>query len=66
MRFLRISPMQVVNLEAISRVETYESHDIRYVTIYFVDGHSYRCTEDESTVLLPAMDRVTEKLPALD
>lgn len=61
MRFLRISPMQVVNLEQVTRVEAYEAHDVQYVTIFFTDGNSYRCTEDESSVLLPVIEKLCEK-----
>ena len=62
MRYIRISPMQLINMETVTRIETYESHQVFYLTIFFVDGSSYRCTEDETSVLLPIVDKVTEKV----
>lgn len=52
MKFVRISVSEVINLEAITRIETYRTQQISYITIHFTGGSSYRCTEEESEELL--------------
>lgn len=61
MHFIRISPTQLVNLEQVARVEINISGEIRYTTLYFLGGNSYRCTEEESEVLLPILKDVIQK-----
>lgn len=52
MKFIRISPSEVINLDQVARVETYMTQEIRYITVYFTGGESYRCTEEESEQLM--------------
>lgn len=64
MKLLRISANQVINAENINRFEVYEAQDIRYITIVFVGGESYRCTEEESVVFLQHMRGLVEGTPS--
>jgi len=61
MHFVRISPTQMINLDMITRVEINVQGDIRYTTIYFTGEGSYRCTEEESEVVLPILKDQLEK-----
>jgi len=61
MLFVRISPTQLVNLELINRVEIQSQGDIRYTTVHFTGEGSYRCTEEESEVLLPILKEYIKK-----
>jgi len=63
MKFLRLSGAQVVNVENINRFEVYEAQDIRYITIVFTGGESYRCTEEESTAFMRHMSSLVEAIP---
>jgi len=64
MKYVRISQFQYLNLDAITRIEIYKTEDIRYCTVHFVDGEPYRCTEEESSVLLPMIDKRIEEAGA--
>ncbi len=52
MNFVKISDTQIVNLDLVTRVEIYMTQDIRYTTVFFTGGESYRLTEDESELLI--------------
>lgn len=64
MKFIRISPSEVINLEQVARIETYIAQDIRYLTIHFIGGASYRCTEDESEQLMAHVKPMTDAMKA--
>lgn len=61
MQIVRLSPTQFINLELITRIEVYETDDIKYSTVHFTDGESYRCTEEETEALLPMIEKRTEE-----
>ncbi len=61
MHFVRISPTQLINLELITRIEIQSQGDVRYTTLHFTGEGSYRCTEEESEVLLPLLKEHIKK-----
>jgi hypothetical protein len=56
LHFLKISTTQVINLDTISHIEIYETGEACYATLHFTSGQSYRCTEDETEVLVPYIE----------
>lgn len=62
MNFVKLSETQLVNLDRVTRIEIFESEEVKYTTMHFVDGESYRCTEEESSVLLPHVETHLNKV----
>lgn len=61
MRFMRISPSEVVNLEQLTRIETYQTQEVSYLTLHFVGSETYRCTEEESEYLMKRIAPLIEE-----
>jgi hypothetical protein len=51
MRLVRISHSQFLNLDSVTRMEVFVTEDLRYMTVHFASGTTYRCTEEETEVL---------------
>ncbi len=51
MRLVRISLSEFINLDLVTRMEVFVTEDLRYMTVHFASGTSYRCTEEETEVL---------------
>ena len=62
MNFVRISSSQIINLNAVTRIEIYEGDIGSHTTIHFQDGEKYRCTEEEAAKLLPHFEKVVEEI----
>ena len=52
MRIVRISLSEYLNLDKETRMEVFASEDTRYMTVHMAGGGSYRCTEEETEVLM--------------
>ncbi|MCB2155357.1 hypothetical protein KQI84_10760 [bacterium] len=61
MNFVRISSSQIINLNAVTRIEVYEGDIGSHTTIHFQDGEKYRCTEEEAAKLMPHFEKVVEE-----
>ena len=60
MKFVRLSNSNIVNLESIVRLEIYHTDLVTYATITFMTGESYRCTEEESAILIAEVIKSVE------
>lgn len=61
MHFVRISPTELINLDHVTRAEIFLADEVRYVSVHFSNGESYRCDEEETEALLDALEKVVAK-----
>ncbi|MEQ8821631.1 MAG: hypothetical protein RLY93_15455 [Sumerlaeia bacterium] len=52
MQFIKLSKSQIINLDCVNRIEVYEDENASHTTIHFIDGRTYRCTEEEAEALV--------------
>lgn len=61
MQFVRISPTQILNLDHVTHVEVFQADEVRYMSVHFSNGESYRCDEEETEALMAAVEKLLAK-----
>jgi len=61
MQFVRISPTQILNLDHVTHVEIFLADEVRYMSVHFSNGESYRCDEEETEALVAALEKIVAK-----
>ena len=61
MKFIQVSPMEIINMENVTHITINQMHDIAYTTLHFVGGQTYRCTEEESILVVKFLKDVATK-----
>ncbi len=47
-------------MDEVTRIELYNNDDVTYASMHYTDGEHYRCTEEETAVLLPYLERLVQ------
>lgn len=61
MQLVRISPTQIINLDHVTHAEIFLADEVRYMSVHFSNGESYRCDEEETEALIAAIDGLIGK-----